>query len=127
MSCGVVVSPSPHAQHRWSRANGRSDPAAAFGIAALAVEGGSSHWRGVRSEVRQLLARIDVALGDEHGMARQLVPVLPEPRGLRHVRKLGLAGEGSKGGDVANVVGICLLYTSPSPRDRTRSRMPSSA
>ena len=29
---------------------------------------------------------------------------------------------------VLNVYGItCLLYTSPSPRDRTRSRMPSSA
>ena len=26
-----------------------------------------------------------------------------------------------------NRVKICLLYTSPSPRDRTRSRMPSSA
>ena len=26
-----------------------------------------------------------------------------------------------------NMSGICLLYTSPSPRDRTRSRMPSSA
>ena len=26
-----------------------------------------------------------------------------------------------------DVSGICLLYTSPSPRDRTRSRMPSSA
>ena len=25
------------------------------------------------------------------------------------------------------LLGICLLYTSPSPRDRTRSRMPSSA
>ena len=25
------------------------------------------------------------------------------------------------------VAKICLLYTSPSPRDRTRSRMPSSA
>ena len=25
------------------------------------------------------------------------------------------------------VFGACLLYTSPSPRDRTRSRMPSSA
>ena len=25
------------------------------------------------------------------------------------------------------VINICLLYTSPSPRDRTRSRMPSSA
>ena len=24
-------------------------------------------------------------------------------------------------------MGYCLLYTSPSPRDRTRSRMPSSA
>ena len=27
----------------------------------------------------------------------------------------------------AGLVYICLLYTSPSPRDRTRSRMPSSA
>ena len=26
-----------------------------------------------------------------------------------------------------SIVGVCLLYTSPSPRDRTRSRMPSSA
>ena len=26
-----------------------------------------------------------------------------------------------------NIYGACLLYTSPSPRDRTRSRMPSSA
>ena len=26
-----------------------------------------------------------------------------------------------------NDIKICLLYTSPSPRDRTRSRMPSSA
>ena len=27
----------------------------------------------------------------------------------------------------ASTIGTCLLYTSPSPRDRTRSRMPSSA
>src|SRR5664280_3288886 len=27
---------------------------------------------------------------------------------------------------IAVSLGICLLYTSPSPRDRTRSRMPSS-
>ena len=26
-----------------------------------------------------------------------------------------------------NIKYVCLLYTSPSPRDRTRSRMPSSA
>ena len=31
------------------------------------------------------------------------------------------------GGEVLGLVDACLLYTSPSPRDRTRSRMPSSA
>ena len=35
------------------------------------------------------------------------------------VREIGIVLTGS--------VNICLLYTSPSPRDRTRSRMPSSA
>ena len=30
-------------------------------------------------------------------------------------------------GRIANFINSCLLYTSPSPRDRTRSRMPSSA
>ena len=30
-------------------------------------------------------------------------------------------------GDIENIHIGCLLYTSPSPRDRTRSRMPSSA
>ena len=29
--------------------------------------------------------------------------------------------------DISAMFNICLLYTSPSPRDRTRSRMPSSA
>ena len=32
-----------------------------------------------------------------------------------------------KEGEVSSINNICLLYTSPSPRDRTRSRMPSSA
>ena len=39
-------------------------------------------------------------------------------------RRLSLMGDGI--GHVA-LAGVCLLYTSPSPRDRTRSRMPSSA
>jgi len=41
------------------------------------------------------------------------------------MRKLGVVS-----GDVIEIEGksiACLLYTSPSPRDRTRSRMPSSA
>ena len=39
------------------------------------------------------------------------------------------SAEGSGTGYLGNTTGIntCLLYTSPSPRDRTRSRMPSSA
>ena len=32
-----------------------------------------------------------------------------------------------RNGNSHSLVGVCLLYTSPSPRDRTRSRMPSSA
>ena len=39
---------------------------------------------------------------------------------------LALAGKEAKALQ-HSYVGTCLLYTSPSPRDRTRSRMPSSA
>ena len=39
----------------------------------------------------------------------------------------GIVARG-EGGAVALVeCGVCLLYTSPSPRDRQKSRMPSSA
>ena len=34
---------------------------------------------------------------------------------------------GRNGSGKSTLLKICLLYTSPSPRDRTRSRMPSSA
>ena len=33
----------------------------------------------------------------------------------------------AKSAQTGNLHAVCLLYTSPSPRDRTRSRMPSSA
>ena len=38
-----------------------------------------------------------------------------------------LTARGQSAGQAIPMCGICLLYTSPSPRDRTRSRMPSSA
>ena len=43
--------------------------------------------------------------------------------------QVALAGYGKKDVDVSfeNSVLTCLLYTSPSPRDRQKSRMPSSA
>ena len=64
------------------------------------------------------------------------------------MKKISLIGAGQIGGTLAHLIGVkelvnevvlfdvasgiakgkaCLLYTSPSPRDRTRSRMPSSA
>ena len=49
----------------------------------------------------------------------------------RGMGKTGVVGVLRGNGDSDRAIGlradICLLYTSPSPRDRTRSRMPSSA
>ena len=39
----------------------------------------------------------------------------------------GIQGHSKKWQLVRDGLNYCLLYTSPSPRDRTRSRMPSSA
>ena len=41
------------------------------------------------------------------------------------LKAVSIQGDLTKEADAQSVV--CLLYTSPSPRDRTRSRMPSSA
>ena len=63
-------------------------------------------------ETKQLRPGVLVArtvLPDQHrGIAVRVINTTPEPQELRRDT-------------------CCLLYTSPSPRDRTRSRMPSSA
>ena len=46
------------------------------------------------------------------------------------IAEIGFDGVYVSGGVMSNDLGlpdICLLYTSPSPRDRQKSRMPSSA
>ena len=52
------------------------------------------------------------------------IEVRPAPplAGLIEIRGLGI-----RRCDFVEHATVCLLYTSPSPRDRTRSRMPSSA
>ena len=57
------------------------------------------------------------SFGDVNGMLVNITPKLPSSRILIHVMINSIYGN----------LGSCLLYTSPSPRDRTRSRMPSSA
>ena len=47
------------------------------------------------------------------------------PLGVRGQAEAGQVVEGSEPG--APVDSNCLLYTSPSPRDKSQSRMPSSA
>ena len=68
--------------------------------------------------------------GNQHGIQAALTPL-----GARTLFGLPAAERGERGLDAVLVAvvpdqhrgGVCLLYTSPSPRDRTRSRMPSSA
>ena len=54
-----------------------------------------------------------------------------DPKGLDQARERGMGKDGYRiplvNGLQPEQVLRCLLYTSPSPRDRTRSRMPSSA
>ena len=56
------------------------------------------------------------------------IAVTQKARELRAAGKdvIGL-GAGEPDFDTPDNIKNCLLYTSPSPRDRTRSRMPSSA
>ena len=51
-------------------------------------------------------------------------------RSIEHVKRYTTTGMGTDQGKLGNMHAlgiICLLYTSPSPRDRQKSRMPSSA
>ena len=82
-----------------------------------------------------MVERCDIgkAVGDRAGERR----VVGQPLGLagdrleRLYRALPFGFDRGEDGACQRPVGyeggICLLYTSPSPRDRTRSRMPSSA
>ena len=48
-------------------------------------------------------------------------------RGLEVGKVDAIDFDTQKAGQILVHISVCLLYTSPSPRDRTRSRMPSSA
>src|SRR5665811_2004395 len=71
-------------------------------------------------------AVIDVPQHD--GSILRLRKTHPEYDPLDRVKALNYIAEHRARGElVTGLLYICLLYTSPSPRDRTRSRMPSSA
>ena len=51
----------------------------------------------------------------------------PHDQAVAAALNIARSGKAHGGNSHGNGRNICLLYTSPSPRDRTRSRMPSSA
>ena len=65
-------------------------------------------------ELEQRLQRFIDGDGTHDDILGALVPLLHQKSDLEHMF------------DIDRRM-VCLLYTSPSPRDRTRSRMPSSA
>ena len=72
-----------------------------------------SHFYG-REAGLELREDIDTVL--EENMVVSMEPMIMIPE-----------GNPGAGGYREHDILVCLLYTSPSPRDRTRSRMPSSA
>ena len=68
----------------------------------------------------------ELDMEDEHGMAHRWGRIAD--RGVRFFSLRAMRGvHATEPLSLRGYIGICLLYTSPSPRDRTRSRMPSSA
>src|SRR5665811_1452895 len=82
-------------------------------IRVLLVDDQELFRRGI-SMVLGLEPDIDIVEATDGDDALAKVAAAPPDVALLDVRMPGLSG-------------VCLLYTSPSPRDRTRSRMPSSA
>ena len=75
--------------------------------------------------------RGDTSVAEADTTRRQLVAAFPPGKGFAVGKVLKakdfVAERDSVGRGFMEQLYGCLLYTSPSPRDRTRSRMPSSA
>ena len=89
-----------------------------------------SGWRNLKSEEVEKLVKND---NTSDNWDEILVTDEFEPNQIKNTRFYGLVRIGRlrnvmlQHHDLRVPAGICLLYTSPSPRDRQKSRMPSSA
>ena len=84
-----------------------------------------------KPETRCLKDMVLGILKSKSVFVNQIAASLPEPLKLKDVCK-GLSSQYLKEDYAQKVIdthlqGVCLLYTSPSPRDQRGSRMPSSA
>ena len=77
----------------------------------------------LRKKVKETISSKEISLDDiALNTSNSNKVQISVPSNLTYLLKVWAAAEGR---DLSSVA--CLLYTSPSPRDRTRSRMPSSA
>ena len=76
-------------------------------------------------EIKDIPVRVQEAETEQAKITEKLRPILMSLPNILH----DSVPYGKDSGDnlIVREFGSCLLYTSPSPRDRTRSRMPSSA
>ena len=77
------------------------------------------------TEAAALAASRTVGRGDEKAADRAAVDAMRSAFDTLAIKGRVVIGEGER--DEAPMLYICLLYTSPSPRDGLLSRMPSSA
>ena len=99
----------------------------------LAEESGNAE--GSDSTSKWIIDPLDGTLNYSHGYPCYCVSIALEQEGEVKVGviynpcldELFVAEKGQGAILNGNPIHVCLLYTSPSPRDRTRSRMPSSA
>ena len=86
-------------------------------------------------ELRQFIERFEQLESEKKDVAEQQKELMAEAKGRGYdtkVMRKVIALRKRKPDELAEEEAVlevynCLLYTSPSPRDRTRSRMPSSA
>ena len=86
--------------------------------------------RKVDAQNGDLARRLEAALADRQAIKTQLSMLQAQIHGLQaEVQSLAAAAAATSGGGGPGIgpIGPCLLYTSPSPRDLSTSRMPSSA
>ena len=78
-------------------------------------------------EVGRELLRLDGIHDTRADVARGLIDVIFDETALTGTDVETFARRAGAQAHCEDHCPVCLLYTSPSPRDRTRSRMPSSA
>ena len=66
-------------------------------------------------------------IGDAYNFKFETRHLNSSSNNFSYVQFIPEIGEGQFAKGIVTEIGICLLYTSPSPRDRQKSRMPSSA